>query len=166
MPAKLFLNENGSCLQHHPKRMIAADIAAQSAVAATVAFNMVTIPRGEKLHSSSSSGSGSFSMTLLRSHWLTSVLLFSSSSSSLITECRQRACQITFLISFPFLFCCWNSKNKKFLSTNNMLEFLLHKIARPKRAKVPTRLTLYDQRKAAKLYLKKYNVLFFMDSFF
>lgn len=67
LPAKLFLNENGSCLQHHPKRMIAADIAAQSAVATTAAFSIVTTPNGEDSHSSSS-GSGSFSMTLLRSH--------------------------------------------------------------------------------------------------
>lgn len=47
-----------------------------------------------------------------------------------------------------------------------MLEFLLHKIKRTKRAKTPTRLTLYDQKKATRLYLKKYNILFFMNSFF
>ena len=47
-----------------------------------------------------------------------------------------------------------------------MLEFLLHKIERPKRAKTSACQTLRYKRKAAKLYLKKYNILFFMDSFF
>lgn len=47
-----------------------------------------------------------------------------------------------------------------------MLECLLHKIARPKRAKASACQTFRCKRKTAKLYLKKYNMLFFMDSFF
>ena len=40
-----------------------------------------------------------------------------------------------------------------------MLEFLLHKIARPKRAKASACQTFRCKRKTAKLYLKKYNFL-------
>ena len=46
-----------------------------------------------------------------------------------------------------------------------MLEFLLYKIARPKRTKTSA-CQPHNSKKAAKLYLKKYNMLFFMDSFF
>lgn len=47
-----------------------------------------------------------------------------------------------------------------------MLEFLLYKIAGPKRAKPSACQASNNERKSAKLYLKKYNILFFMDSFF